>query len=101
MLQFSRYTYLQITLVEPGAANTVAAATFSTSPAHKAYAKPDSIVTTLRGGFQTMMTNGADPDLVVEKMYELSQLEQPPLRLPLGKDAVDVIRKQLIAITIA
>jgi len=52
----------------------------------------------VRAGLQAMLAGGAEVNLAVEVIYNLSLLEQPPLHLPLGKDAVDVIRKQLPAI---
>jgi len=90
---------IKITLVEPGATNTTITETFTTTPAHPAYAKPDSAVTQTRGAFQTMMANGAKTEDAVEVLYRLSQFDQPPLRFPLGKDAVQVIRTQIAAIT--
>lgn len=90
---------IKITLIEPGATNTEAAGTFATTPAHAAYTAADSVVTNVRGGFQSMMTNGADVKLAVVEVYKLSELEQPPLRLPLGKDSINIIRQQLAAIT--
>ena len=35
----------------------------------------------------------------VEKIYQLSELEQPPTRLPLGKDAVQLARAHIAAVT--
>jgi len=45
-----------------------------------------------------MLAGGTDVNRAVEVVFRLSLLDQPPLRLPLGKDATDHIRKQLAAI---
>ncbi|KAJ8495799.1 hypothetical protein ONZ45_g12705 [Pleurotus djamor] len=37
-----------------------------------------------------------DPKKVVEKVYEASRLEEPPMWLPLGKDSVKMILAQVL-----
>lgn len=50
----------------------------------KAFADPDAS----QGGY-------SDPAKGVHKIYELSQLSNPPLRLPLGPDGVKFVRDHI------
>jgi hypothetical protein len=36
-----------------------------------------------------------DPEKAVEQIYKLRQVENPPYRLPIGKDAIQLIREKL------
>ncbi len=63
-------------------------------PQHPAYAGQANPAAVMRKYFsegsvdkETMKTHWSDPVKGVQKVYELSQLSDPPLRLLLGKDA--------------
>ena len=42
-----------------------------------------------------------DPAKAVLKMYELANLENPPLHFPLGKDSLGVLKKKIESLTMA
>lgn len=72
-------------------------------PVHPAYTKPDSAVAKQRA-FEEVAHDDpthkiGDTDKAIEKIWDLSTLTEPPLRLPLGKDSVAEIRTQLQNIT--
>ena len=48
-----------------------------------------------RAGFSHDLVFPGDAQKAVVKIYELTELESPPLRLPLGKDAVGAIKAKL------
>ena len=67
---------------------------------HPAYTK-DTLPTVVARKFITsgdVMTNG-DVEKAVAKIYELTQLETPPLHIPLGKDALAAFRTYSAAVT--
>ena len=50
------------------------------------------------GGIDVNAKQGSDPAKAVQRIYELSLLSDPPLRLPLGKICIAGIKAQLRAI---
>ena len=66
-------------------------------PQHPAYAKPTLMPSIIRATMGTIKGRAGpqDPVKASAKIYELSTLEQPPLRLPLGRDAVAYIGQWL------
>lgn len=88
----------QITLAEPGGYETKGMENaFSCSP-HPAYTDAALPSVVMRSG----LTNTRFPNDVhkaVVKIYELSTLDDPPLHLALGKDACDLLRTQIAALT--
>lgn len=73
-------------------------------PVHRAYTKPDSAAAKQRAleevAYDDPTNKIGDMDKAVEKIWDLSTLTKPPLRLPLGKDSVAEIRAQLQNITV-
>ena len=59
---------------------------------HPAYTKPSLAGNAMRNWQTNGGTAGADPSLAVIKIYELSLLQKPPLRLPIGADCVEALR---------
>ena len=67
---------------------------------HPAYSKPTLVPSVIRAtlGTQKGREGPQDPAKASTKIYELSQLPNPPLRLPLGKEAVAIIKSALTGI---
>ena len=99
----ARYVVLnevQISLVEPGVFYTEivkrAGVGATIQYSHPAYASPTLPGNVLRNHFIGKDERiGASPAKAVERIYDLSLLPNPPLRLILGKDAVEGVKKQI------
>lgn len=91
---FDAHTHCQVVIIEPGNFATSVIGNLVRSPPHPAYAKPNTVVSTVRqwveAGFTAM---SADPAKGVEAIYKLAQIPDPPLFFPLGKDAVQRARE--------
>lgn len=61
-------------------------------PIHPAYTKPTLPTNVMRNWQANGGTAGADPAQAIIKVYALSLLPDPPLRLPIGADCVDAFR---------
>lgn len=95
-------TVTKISLVLPGTCRTNAVAAAVRVPLHPAYDTGTSGAAIAREGFNSLDDPNfkvGDPALVVEKIYELSNLPEPPLRLVLGEDSLKYVRAQLESIT--
>ncbi len=74
-------------------------------PQHPAYTGETNPAAVLRKFFgegkekDIMMSRWSDPEKGVQKIYELSQLSDPPLRLLLGKDSNAYIGEYLEQVT--
>jgi hypothetical protein len=90
-------SYLQVTLVEFGRFRTKAFSSCAASDGiftHPAYKDmPATTSNVLRAMNGNVPLNG-DPKKAAKALWKLSKLENPPLRLALGKDAVEVVRRQ-------
>ncbi|EMD33678.1 hypothetical protein CERSUDRAFT_98240 [Gelatoporia subvermispora B] len=85
---------IKITIIEPAAFRTDAPANFSYVPALDAYkTTPAAAIRTWMQGVATNADSG-DPQKAVQAFYKLANLPEPPLRLPLGKAAVEMVRKK-------
>ncbi|KAJ3554936.1 hypothetical protein NM688_g2847 [Phlebia brevispora] len=87
---------IKITMIEPGGFMTRGINNVAICPPHPAYTK----LTLPTVGTRKLLTDEHlklpnDLDKGVEKIYELSKLENPPLRLPLGKDSIGAIKAQI------
>lgn len=89
----------KITLVEPGYFRTPLGGKAAQFPAHPAYTKPDGHVAKQREyekiAYDDPANKMGDVEKAAQKIFDLSNLAEPPLRLPLGKDSVAEIRSQL------
>ena len=71
-------------------------------PQHPAYASESNAAAFVRGMYSesvdraAVMRQGGDPAQAVKRVYELSQLPDPPLRLLLGED-VNMMFKEWLA----
>lgn len=63
-------------------------------PPHPAYTKPTLPGNVLRGYLENPQAEGSDPAKAMQKLYEFSSLSDPPIRFPIGEDAVDALRKK-------
>lgn len=91
---------MQVTIVEPGAFATPGFTHgMPVLPAHPAYTKPELGSNLIRNDFSSRdPLSLSDPMMAVKRIYEMSQLPEPPLRFLIGKDAVAVSRTQLKSI---
>ncbi|CAL1712857.1 unnamed protein product [Somion occarium] len=88
---------IKITIVEPGEFDTkVFTSNLVQPPIHPAYAtKPHLPSNLFRQQYIAAPSKRQDPNKAVIKLYELASLENPPLRLPIGKDAIGFVKDQL------
>ncbi|RDX50936.1 NAD(P)-binding protein [Lentinus brumalis] len=87
------------TIIELGGFATGMTSAIQFAPRHPAYPVTDSIHHKIREVWETRPQDSArllrasDPAKGVQKIYELTQLDNPPLRMPLGKDSVNFIQQ--------
>ncbi|KIP01476.1 hypothetical protein PHLGIDRAFT_352934 [Phlebiopsis gigantea 11061_1 CR5-6] len=91
---------IQITLLEPGFIRTDLADKATFTATHPAYTKPTNAATAARKYVVDQFNpataqNVSNLDRVVARMFDASRLDEPPLRLPLGADAVEHVRTQM------
>ena len=92
--------FLQITLIEPGTFLTTALKNSVILPPPTAYTAATVPAAMIRKGLSSLAElKLGDPNKGVNKIFELSSLSDPPLRLVLGKDAISYIRSQQTVIT--
>ncbi|KAJ8515918.1 hypothetical protein ONZ45_g6716 [Pleurotus djamor] len=87
---------IKVTLVEPGMFKTEAydgRLPFFTSP--PAYANPQLPSQLVRGALSSQALPFQDARKAVRQIINLSKLESPPLRLPLGPDALAAIKDKI------
>lgn len=92
----------QVTLIEPGTFLTTALKNAVMLPPPASYTGPTVPAAMIRKALSSLADPGlklGDPSKGVKKIYELSNLSDPPLRLALGKDAIDGIRNQQQGVT--
>ena len=70
------------------------------APTHPAYTAPTNVAHKMRafvaGQFDPRTAvNVSSLERIVAKMYDAAGLEDPPLRLPLGEDTVELLGSQL------
>ncbi len=77
-------------------------------PPHPAYANPALPAHTFSGAFLKGAGQGAntpadlapsDASLALAKIIDFSRVAEPPLRFPLGKDSIGLIREKLRVLT--
>ena len=91
---------LQVTLVEPGTFLTPALRNSVILPPPASYTGATVPAAMIRKALSSLGDlKLGDPSKGVKKIYELSSLADPPLRLALGKDAIDYIRSQQKVVT--
>ena len=85
----------QVSLVEPGFFRTPIIGKFGTGYSHPAYTSP-SLPSVVARSFlaNNQGTIGADPTKAVRRIYDLTLLQDPPLRLVLGKRAVHMVKEK-------
>lgn len=92
----------KITLIEPGAFRTAASTlkgNMKKVAPHPAYTDPKMVASMFRRGIEQMPIDG-DPMKAVRAMYRLSETENPPFRLPLGKDCIETARRKVASLTV-
>ncbi|KAI0671249.1 NAD-P-binding protein [Trametes maxima] len=90
---------IKVTIIEPGGFRTEGHGKVIWSPAHPAYSNPDLPISHIRklvGNF----TPSGDVQKAVRAIYDVAGLPEPPLHLPLGKDAVALARQKITSLTV-
>ncbi len=90
--------FYQVSIVEPGAFRTLAMQSAPRFPIPEVYLTPTSGIAKVQkifGHFESPETKFGDPQKFAEKIWQLLALSDPPLRLPLGQDAVEFVEDQL------
>ncbi|PSR71895.1 hypothetical protein PHLCEN_2v12239 [Hermanssonia centrifuga] len=90
---------IKVTLIEPGWFATAAVTGKATVlPAHPAYTKPGLPVVAVRSALENLNDPNnkfGNAEKAAHKFYELASLPDPPLRLILGQDAIEIIRSKM------
>ncbi len=68
------------------------------APEHPAYSNPNLPVTQMRKHWDSFSPKG-DAQKGVDAFYKIASLENPPLRVPLGKDSIAMLRKKIASLT--
>ncbi|OSC98222.1 NAD-P-binding protein [Trametes coccinea BRFM310] len=89
---------IKVTLVQPGSYRTPGFGKVIWSPPHPAYSNPDLPATKLRAIWNSVNSSG-DPAKAAKAFYEIGNMANPPLHVPVGKDSSAVIRKKLADLT--
>ncbi|PCH43480.1 NAD(P)-binding protein [Wolfiporia cocos MD-104 SS10] len=85
---------IKITLIELGGFKTNAGQNMLRVPTHPAYIDPVTQSHTARSYLMINPAVPSDPIKGVNAIYRLAGIPNPPLRLPLGKDALGMVRKK-------
>lgn len=88
----------QITLIEPDRFRTSVLDKGISEPPLPAYSKPTTGATKVRKSFEAAANPSfkiGDADKAVAKIYEISELPHPPLRIAFGRDSIESVRSQL------
>ncbi|KAG1746104.1 hypothetical protein EDB19DRAFT_1953769 [Suillus lakei] len=89
--------HIKITLIEPGLFRTSIIQSHMTEPVHPAYASNASLPTrTYRALYPNIEDThfDGDPAKFAEVVYKLSRLDEPPVRLPLHRVALESARQK-------
>jgi hypothetical protein len=85
---------IKMTIIEPGGFRTEwNASSMITLPQHPAYNTPESATSKSRKFTKGAILKG-DPAKAAEAMIRVSKLEDPPLRIPLGTDALSLLEDE-------
>ncbi|KAH8104677.1 hypothetical protein BXZ70DRAFT_608168 [Cristinia sonorae] len=87
---------IKVTLIESGSFETSGRDNASHFPPYPAYDKPHLTTTKLREIIKNTPSRRGDPEKAVDRIYDLAGLEDPPMRLLLGKDAIGRLRAQQV-----
>jgi len=85
---------IKITVVEPGGFRTEGLSSMVTIAPHPAYVKPTLHSVMVRQHLKSNQQLVGNVTKGVEKIYKLTELADPPLHFPLGKDAIGVAKKK-------
>ncbi|KAI0642880.1 NAD-P-binding protein [Trametes meyenii] len=85
---------IKVTLLEPGYFRSDLYGRVKWSVSHPAYSDPATPVSHLREGWDSYVPAG-NPDKAAEIFYRVAGIPDPPLQLPIGKDAIVITKKML------
>ncbi|KAH9889898.1 NAD-P-binding protein [Cubamyces lactineus] len=89
---------IKVTIIEPGGYRTDGLSKVQWATAHPAYANPELPATKMRGFWDKISPSG-DPRKAAKSFYEIASLPDPPLHLPLGKDAIAKVRGKIASLS--
>ncbi|KAI9065969.1 NAD-P-binding protein [Trametes sanguinea] len=89
---------IKVTLVQPGSYQTPGFGKVIWSPPHPAYSNPELPASKLRAVWDSISSPG-DPAKAAKVFYEIGNMANPPVHVPVGKDSIAVIRKKLAELT--
>ncbi|TCD71474.1 hypothetical protein EIP91_008854 [Steccherinum ochraceum] len=95
-----RFLCAMITMFEAGSFETNGRSNSDILPQHPAYAKPTLISSVIRESMKNPPGRRGNPQKAAERLYELAGLEDPPMRLVLGSDAIRRTRQQSAAVAV-
>ncbi|EMD37837.1 hypothetical protein CERSUDRAFT_154754 [Gelatoporia subvermispora B] len=86
---------IKITIIEPGSFITEGQSKVVVVDPLPAYAQAPASL--LRAVLSSLATDpsGADPLKAVDAFYRLASLAEPPLHFPIGKDAIEVVKRKI------
>ena len=84
---------MKVTIVEPGLFRTSILDKIMVIPTHPLYTKPSLPNVKNREFFTSKDIPGAETAQGAKIIYQLASVENPPLRVPVGKDALDAHRE--------
>ncbi|KAH8102104.1 hypothetical protein BXZ70DRAFT_53867 [Cristinia sonorae] len=85
---------IKVTIVEPGPFRTNAAKNMIHVPVHPAYTDPECPTVMVRNWLKAFQDVGGDPVKFSKQILRLVDLENPPLRIALGKACIHEIEQQ-------
>lgn len=86
----------QFTLIHLGSFATEGVQKILWSPTHPAYDKLP--VHAMRSGWHSFVPSG-DVKKAVEVLYAIACLPEPPMYVPFGKDALELVRSKIASVT--
>lgn len=93
--EMDRKWNIKVTMIEPGAFATNLYNSFSNIPAHPAYSEPTLPTSITRAANHNRHKLVGSPEKAASQIIRVAALAEPPLRLPLGKDAISKIEAHL------
>jgi hypothetical protein len=84
---------IRITIIQPGGFRTEwAKSSLRVLPQHSAYTDPSTPTSQIRAYMFGAYAPKGDPAKAAQAMIKIANLDDPPLRIPLGVDAVEVVK---------
>jgi len=86
---------IKITIIEPGGFRTEwSKSSLNVVPQHPAYSDPSTPSSKIRGYLLGPYVGKGDPVKAAQAMIKIANMENPPTRIPLGIDAVEMVKAE-------